>query len=71
LLFIYDLLFIRLFVYRLFIDYVLFIYAFFVSQNLANRMLQISVGTTCTRPEQIDVMALAGYSRPMYNKLVH
>jgi len=47
LLFIYDLLFIRLFVYRLFIDYVLFIYAFFVSQNLANRMLQISVGKTC------------------------
>ena len=27
--------------------------------------------TTCTSPEQIEVMELEGYSRPTYNKLVH
>jgi len=39
-----------------------------VSQNLAS-----CCKTTCTSPEQIEVMQLEGYSRPTYrpNKLVH
>jgi len=36
------------------------------------QLLHNSVGTTCTTSsEQIEVMELEGYSRSMYNKLVH
>jgi len=41
-------------------------------QSKSCSLLHISVGTTCTTsPAQIEVMELEGYSRPMYNKLVH
>jgi len=40
-------------------------------QSNSCQLLHNSVGTTCTSPEQIEVMDLEGYSRPTYSKLVH
>jgi len=41
-------------------------------QSKSCQLLHNSVGTTCTtRPAQIELMAIEGYSRPTYNKLVH
>jgi len=42
-----------------------------VSRILGN-LLHNNVGTSCTTsPEQIKVMELEGYSRPVYNKRMH
>ena len=44
----------------------------YISALVANKRVHNSVRTTCTTSqEQIEVMELAGYSRPTYNKLVH